>query len=109
MRERLALRALGGDRDGSGGDGPGGSVAAHLSRCPACRRERRALAETAGLLAAVRPYEVDGVPRPDPGRAVEAVRPTGPAAGTAVPGGSGRRGAGHGRGRRPYPRPGRLR
>ncbi|MGW5848707.1 hypothetical protein ACWFQ8_12285 [Streptomyces sp. NPDC055254] len=49
-------------------------VADHLDRCRSCRAERDELLALLPLLDAVRPYELDGVPVPDPERAVRAAR-----------------------------------
>ncbi|MFD8881194.1 zf-HC2 domain-containing protein [Streptomyces erythrochromogenes] len=49
-------------------------VAEHLDRCPSCRAERDELLALLPLLDAVRPYELEGVPAPDPERAVRAAR-----------------------------------
>ncbi|MFJ7590930.1 zf-HC2 domain-containing protein [Streptomyces sp. NPDC097617] len=50
------------------------SVAEHLDRCPSCRAERDELLVLLPLLDGVRLYELDGVPDPDPERAVRAAR-----------------------------------
>jgi predicted anti-sigma-YlaC factor YlaD len=50
------------------------SLRAHLDQCPSCRSEREELLGVLPLLDTVMPYELDGVPTPDPARAIEAAR-----------------------------------
>ncbi len=49
-------------------------LGAHLDGCPACRSEREKLLALLPLLDTVMPYELDGVPTPDPQRAIELAR-----------------------------------
>ncbi|MFK0252806.1 hypothetical protein [Streptomyces sp. NPDC090445] len=46
----------------------------HLDQCAPCRSEQEELRGLLSLLTSVMPYEVDGVPTPDPERAVRAAR-----------------------------------
>jgi anti-sigma factor RsiW len=50
------------------------SLGMHLDQCPACDSEWEELLGLLPLLDTVMPYELDGVPTPDPARAVELAR-----------------------------------
>ncbi|MFF3248706.1 zf-HC2 domain-containing protein [Streptomyces sp. NPDC002870] len=68
-RTSLAAQVLG-ILEGSEHD----SLGTHLDQCPSCRSEREELLGLLPLLDTVMPYELDGVPTPDPARAVELAR-----------------------------------
>lgn len=50
------------------------SLGMHLDQCPPCRSEREELRGLLPLLDTVMPYELNGVPTPDPARAIELAR-----------------------------------
>ncbi|MCX4993628.1 anti-sigma factor [Streptomyces sp. NBC_00568] len=50
------------------------ALASHLEACPECREEQDELRALVRLLAEVEPFELDGIPTPDPARAIEAAR-----------------------------------
>ncbi|GAB2618377.1 hypothetical protein GCM10027168_58380 [Streptomyces capparidis] len=76
-RVELAARELG------GGDFED-AVAEHLETCPDCRAEGEADAAAAAMLSAVEAFELDGVPVPDPERAIARLRRTERPPGRAV-------------------------
>ncbi|GGX32211.1 hypothetical protein GCM10010383_73130 [Streptomyces lomondensis] len=59
----------------AGRNGPDSPVpASHVETCERCRRERAQLHEVVRLLSGVPPHEWDGVPEPDPERALARLR-----------------------------------
>ncbi|MEV6179420.1 hypothetical protein [Streptomyces sp. NPDC052015] len=59
----------------AGRDEPGSpALASHLETCPPCRGEQEELREVVRLLSGMAPHEWDGVPAPDPERAIARLR-----------------------------------